>query len=109
MVQALLVVVDHRDVDTVLVLLLVTALLETLVVEVPFVVSYLHAQVFGNGIEALVNEHRACDGTENIEAAVKRVTSKGAIERHSMKDETEDYHSSSGEDGIEYHRLEIPL
>ena len=61
-VQTLLVVVDHRDIDAILVLFLVTALFERLVIKVPFVVSNLHAQVFGDGIEALVYEHSACDG-----------------------------------------------
>ena len=108
-VQTLLVVIDHRDIDAVLVLFLVTALLEALIVEIPFIVTNFHAQVLCDGIEALVDEHRADYGTEDIEAAVERITGKGTVEGHAVEDEAQDYHGSPCKDGIEYHRLEIPL
>ena len=73
-VQTLLIVVDHRDIDTVLVLFLVTALFEALVLKIPFVIANLHAQIFGNGIKALVDKHRAGNGAEDIEATVERIT-----------------------------------
>ena len=109
MVQFFLVVIDHRDVDAVLVLFLVTALLKTLVVKIPFVVSYLHAQVFSDGIKALVDKHRTSDGAENIEATVEGITGKGAVEWHIIEDEAHDDHGSTGKDGIEHHRREIPF
>ena len=108
-VQALLIVVDHRDIDTVLVLFLVPALLKALVLEIPFVVANLHTQIFGNGIEALVDKHRAGDGTEDIETAVEGITGKEAVEWHIIEDEAHDDHGCSGKDGIEHHRLEIPF
>ena len=108
-VQTLLIVVDHRDIDTVLVLFLVPALLEALVFEIPFIVANLHAQVFGNGIEALVDEHRAGDGAKDIETAVEGITGKEAVEWHIIEDEAHDNHGRSGEYGIEHHRLEVPF
>ena len=108
-VQTLLIVVDHRDIDTVLVLFLVPALLEALVLEIPFIVANLHAQIFGDGIEALVDEHRAGDGAKDIETAVEGITGKGAVEWHIIEDEAHDGHGRSGKDGIEHHRLEIPF
>ena len=45
-----LVVIDHRDVDAVLVLFLVTALLERIVFEVPFVIANLCVEVFSNSV-----------------------------------------------------------
>ena len=108
-VQTLLVVVDHRDVDAVLVLFLVTALLKTLVVEVPFIVTNLHAQILRDGIEALMDEHSADNGTEDIETAVEWITGKSAVEGHAVEDKAQDYHGCSGEDRIEHHRLEVPL
>jgi len=108
-VQTLLVVVDHRDIDTVLVLFLVPALLKALVLKVPFVIANLHAQVFGNGIEALVDEHRAGDGAEDIEATVEGITGERAVEWHIIEDEAHDDHGRSGKYGIEHHRLEVPL
>ena len=109
MVQTFLIVIDHRDIDTVGVLFLVPALLEALVLEVPFIVANLHAQIFGDGIEALVNEHRACDGAEDIEATVEGITGEGAVEWHIIEDEAHDDHGSTGKDGIDHHRLEIPF
>jgi len=102
-------VVYHRDIDTVLVLFLVPALLEALVLEVPFIIANLHAQIFGDGIEALVNEHCAGDGAKDIEATVEGITGKGAVEWHIIEDEAHDDHGHSGEYGIEHHRLEVPL
>ena len=58
-VQLFLVVIDHRDVDAVLVLFLVTALLERLVFEVPFVIANLCVEVFSNSVKALVDQHDA--------------------------------------------------
>ena len=65
-VQLLLVVVDHRDVYAVLILFLVTALLERLVFEVPFIITNLGVEVFGNSVEALVDKHDADDRTKSI-------------------------------------------
>lgn len=108
-VQFLLVVIDHRDIDAVLVLFLVTALLKALIVEIPFIITNLHAQVLRDGIKALVDEHRTNNGTEDIETAVEGITGKGAVEGHAVEDEAQDYHGRSSEDRIEHHRLEISL
>ena len=108
-VQFLLVVIDHRDVDAVLVLFLVTALLEALIVKIPFIIANLHAQVLRDGIEALVDKHRADNGAENIESSIEWITGKGTVEGHAVEDEAQDYHGCSGEDRIEHHGLEIPL
>ena len=56
-----------------------------------------------------MNEHCTNNGTENIEAAVERITGKGTVEGHAVEDEAQDYHGCSGENGIEHHGLEIPL
>ena len=108
-VKLLLVVIDHRDIDAVLIFLLVTALLKTLIVEIPFIIAYLHAQILGDGIEALVDEHCTYNGTENIEASVEGITGKSTVEGHAVEKEAQDYHGCSGEDRIEHHGLEIPL
>ena len=108
-VQLLLVVIDHRDIDAVLVLFLVTALLKALIVKIPFIVANLHAQVLSDSIKALMDEHSADNGTEDIEAAVEGITGKSAVEGHAVEDEAQDYHGRSGDDRIEYHGLEIPL
>jgi hypothetical protein len=71
-VQFLLVLIDHRDVNTVLVLFLVTDLLKRLVFEVSFVIANLGIEVFGNSIETLVDKHDADDRAESVEAAVQR-------------------------------------
>jgi len=56
-----------------------------------------------------VDKHRTNNGTEDIETAVERITGKSTVEGHAVEDEAQDYHGCSGEDGIEHHRLEIPL
>jgi hypothetical protein len=56
----------------------------------------------------LMDEHRTDDGTENIEAAVERITGKGAVHVHTMEDEAENGHRQTGDDWVEHHRLEVP-
>jgi len=62
-----------------------------------------------DGIKALVDEHRTYNGTKDIETTVEGITGKSTVERHAVENEAQDYHGYSGEDRIEYHRLEIPL
>lgn len=71
-VQLLLVVIDHRDIDTVLIILLVSALFKRLVFEIPLVIANLGIEVFGNSVEALVDKHDADDRAESVETAVQR-------------------------------------
>ena len=85
-VQLLLVVVDHRDIDAVLVLFLITTLLEGLVFEVPLIIANLGVEVFGNGIKTLVDEHNANDRTKGIEATVQREAGEINVPCPFMKD-----------------------
>ena len=56
-----------------------------------------------------MDEHRAGDRAEDVEAAVEGITGKGAVEWHIIEDEAHDNHGYTGKDGIEHHRLEVPL
>jgi len=56
-----------------------------------------------------MDKHCTYYGTKDIEASVEWITGKGTVEGHAVEDKAQDYHGCSSDDGIEYHRLEIPL
>ena len=97
----------HKDVAAEPILFLVTALLETLIVEVPFIVTYLYTQVLRDGIKALVDKHRTDNRSHGVEDTVGRKAKEqaapdSAMEHHAASREREPHTNR-----IELHRLEI--
>jgi len=79
------------------------------ILEVPFIITNLCVEVFGNSVEALVDKHDADDRAESVEAAVQREAGEIDVPCSFMKDEAEQRHRTSGHHRIDDHRLHVPL
>ena len=72
-VHTSLVIVYHRDVDTVLVVHQCLTLLEALVLEVEAVFTQLAVEVLSHAVKSLMNEHDTEDGSQQIQNPVNGV------------------------------------
>ena len=102
-------IVDHRDIDGIIVFYLLFHLLKTLILKVKTVVAELMVEVFADGIKSLMNEHDTDNGTYCIDHTVGGETKQRASPHILMHQHTCHHKVETDGQRIDDHCLHIEL
>ena len=104
-----LIIEDHRDIDTVLVLHQLFTLLETLVLEVKSILAQLTVKILRNGIEASVDAHYTCHRTYQIENTIDRIPCNRRSPMSLLHEDAEYRQGDTCHTGIDDHLSHVKL